>query len=272
MDTKQEQLEQALKNLSLNELEAVLDALVLVSEQYEINPPHGLYLVPPYGELIASGDMKCFAKPRHDTRFVGTFVLVSGTKAYGVISVGKPVQIDVDEFDSLFGDQHRVSRKDRLQWWPEKESLYLYPIDEFMPYAGIKEVNIPPGVQTYMESVPFSGNDGSSIPLRVSIATTQREAEKGFSGRKSIGHDEGILIPISSRTGIWMKDTYIPLTVAFLDGDYKVLQLTSLLPEDETIHVGPSGSKWALEASPSWFDGVGVEVGDTISGLPKQQE
>jgi len=110
-------------------------------------------------------------------------------------------------------------------------------------------------------------SDEKSWLLRISIAKTMEEAIKGFSGRDHITDDEGLLIPLQSTTGIWMKDTQIPLTVAFLDSDYKVLRLTDLVPNDETVHMGPDTSMWALEASPKWFSKEGVNVGDIIVGL-----
>lgn len=268
------QLEQALKDLSAPELEGVIEALALVADQWKAyhEPDEGLYLVPPYGEEITSGRMKCFVKARRDPRYEGRKVLVSGHKAYGVMTVERPIKVHVDEFDQLCGVDHCVERKDRLRWWPEKETLYLYTVEDFTPYDEPRAVDLPPGVQTHMESIPFEQEDKKDFAptLTISIAGTEEEAQKGFSGRDRISLDEGLLIPLKSTTGIWMKDTRIPLTVAFLDEGYKVLGLTNLEPLDETIHMGPEGSLWALEASPTWFKAVDVEVGDVIR-LPIQE-
>jgi len=157
-----QQLELAIKNLTIDELNGVLDALALVADHYEEmkEPEEGLYLVPPYGGLIASGDMKCFAKPRYDERLFGRKVLVSGHSAYGVMDVGEPIQISVGEFDDLFNKRHRVSMKDRLRWWPDKKSLYLYPIDKFENYDKPKETIVFPGVQMYMKNVVFQSDKG----------------------------------------------------------------------------------------------------------------
>jgi uncharacterized membrane protein (UPF0127 family) len=280
MSIKQpDRLEQALKDLSVSELEGVLDALVLVTDYQSIEAmkqtDKGIYLVPPYGELIASGDMCCFAKPKVDDRLVGDRILVSGDKAYGVMRVGVPVEVKVGEFDSLFGQSHQVSRKDRLQWWPEKESLFLYPIEQFISYDEPRDASVRPGVQTYMDEVHFGDEKEvedfqSPFPLSITIASTPDQATKGFSGRESISQGEGLLIPLKPSTGIWMKDTHVPLTVAFLDSDYKVLSLVDLQPQDETVHLGPTGSTWALEASPLWFKSADVCVGDAIR-LPIQE-
>jgi uncharacterized membrane protein (UPF0127 family) len=428
---RQAELEQAFKNLSQNELEAVLDALTLVAGQYEMDQADkGIYLKAPYGELIASGSMKCFAKPRRDERLVGPRILLSDHKAFGVMRVGEPVIVGVGEFDELIGD-HCIGRKDRLRWWPEREELYLYPIEEWKGYGEPIEVDLPPGVQGYVEEVkggPGSGwhgppkgthgegqetqstnvvdditshlaNEFGKLPLQemedaswiapngspiglgadhqesassaldsvgvgydsgedatdklieqfgfirqnygdewavqigdsitpsqwrrlgymrthaarnvpitwefgddwgsnweelrdrvllrfemqdregrkggsflqVSLASTPLQAQKGFSNRASIDPSEGLLIPISGGVGIWMKDTTVSLSVAFLDSDYKVLQIDSLTPNDETVHMGPDGSAWALEASPEWFRSVEMEVGDKVVGLPETE-
>lgn len=279
MNTKTEQLADVLNSLSVKELEGVLDALVLVTEYEEkqgLSTPTdglgGIYLKPPYGELIASGDMKCFAKPKRDDRLLGNKVLVSGHKAYGEMHVGEPVEIKASDFDDLFGDQHRVSKKERLQWWPLKKTLYLYPVEDFKSYKELLDVHVRPGIQTCIKSVEFAGDNEKTLSsLTITIAKTDHQAAKGFSGRKSISDGEGLLIPVSSNTGIWMKDTYIPLTVAFLDEGYKVLSLVDLTPLDETVHLGPKGSTWALEASPTWFKSASVGVGDVIK-LPTQTQ
>lgn len=276
MNTKQadKQLEQALKDLSPAELEGVLDALALVVESnaWNVDPIQGLYFVPPYGAHIASGAMKCFVKPRFDARLMGKRILVSGEKAFGTMTVERPIKVGIDEFDDLHGIEHCISRKERLQWWPESEYLYLYPVEEFKAYDCPRDVDVPPGVQTRMKEVCFQDNDVEDVApsLTITIAKTPDQATKGFSGRDSIDPGEGLLIPLAPTTGIWMKDTAVPLSVAFLDGGYKVLQLTDLEPMDETIHLGPAGSAWALEASPSWFKSTDVEVGDVIR-LPNQE-
>jgi uncharacterized membrane protein (UPF0127 family) len=268
---RQAELEQAFKNLSQNELEAVLDALTLVAGQYEMDQADkGIYLKAPYGELIASGEMKCFAKPKRDERLVGPRILLSDHKAFGVMRVGEPVIVGVGEFDELIGD-HCIGRKDRLQWWPEREELWLYPIEEWKGYEAPIEVDLPPGVQGYVENMPCVEvkeiEVTEPLSLKVSLASTPLQAQKGFSDRASIDPSEGLLIPISDGVGIWMKDTVVPLSVAFLDNDYKVLQIDSLTPNDETVHMGPDGSAWALEASPEWFESVEMEVGDRVVGL-----
>jgi len=271
---KQAELEQALKNLSQNELGAVLDALTLVAGQYEIDQADkGVYLKAPYGELIADGTMKCFARPSVDERLVGVRILYSDHKAFGVMRVGEPVKVDREEFDGLF-DDHCIARKDRLRWWPEKKALWLYPIEEWKGYDEARDVDLPAGVQTYVENIGTCSDEKEQREiesLQVMVASTPTQSAKGFSNRSSIEPTEGLLIPVSGSVGIWMKDTAVPLSVAFLDEDYKVLQLDSLTPNDETVHMGPDGTTWALEASPEWFKSVEMEVGDKIAGLSEME-
>jgi uncharacterized membrane protein (UPF0127 family) len=265
--TRDEELERALNALSVKELEGVLDALTLVAESWEPPiPTRGLYLKPPHGALIASGDQKCIVKPR-PYELVGDWLLVSGKEAYGVMTIGRPSLVDTKEFDSR-RDEHCISRANRRRWWPERNHLYLYPVEKFKAYDVPRGVHVRPGVQTVIDEVKFTKEHAHEHALRVRILSTEQEAEKGFSERREIDEDEGILIPMSPDRGIWMKNTYVPLGLAFLNADYKVLSLVDLAPEDETVYLGPDSTAWALEASPAWFKSVALEVGDQIAGLP----
>jgi hypothetical protein len=113
----------------------------------------GLYLVPPHGELIASGKKKSIAKSRQFA-LEGKWILVSGKFAYGTMKLGEPEKVSTREFDDKYED-HLVSRQDRLRWWPNARELYLYPVLDFEGYAKPKKVEVPPGVQTVMREVDF---------------------------------------------------------------------------------------------------------------------
>jgi uncharacterized membrane protein (UPF0127 family) len=67
----------------------------------------------------------------------------------------------------------------------------------------------------------------------------------------------------------WMKDTPIPLSIAYISSSGRILELHDMKPFDETSV--PSTSQavvYALEVAKGWFDRHGVLPGDTISGLP----
>ncbi len=233
-----------------------------VESKAKAEPTRGLYLVPPHGELIAKGEKTSIAKSR---RFdiEGDWVLVSGKLAYGTMTLGEPSEVGLEKFDEQF-DEHRVEKAERRRWWPDKKTLWLYAIESFKPYPEPRKVEVPPGVQTTMDRVEFEGQKQVESALKVRIAQTQAEAEKGFSARDDIALDEGLILPLRCDQGLWMRDTRVPLKAAFLDGDYKVLEVIDLKPLSEDVRMPPQGTAYALEARPSWFEMVGLEAGDVV--------
>lgn len=171
-------VEQALKQLSPQELEGVLDALSLVVEYARPDPDRGLYLVPPYGELIAGNKQRYIVKPRQYD-IIGDWVLVSGKSAYGVMAIGEPSVVTTKEFDDRL-NEHCVARKDRLRWWPENNKLWMYPVDMFWPYDSPRGVKVRPGVQTVMESVEFGSKGKHKVPIIDKIPKVDDEAKKRF--------------------------------------------------------------------------------------------
>jgi hypothetical protein len=130
----------------------------------------GLYLVPPHGELIATGAKSAVVKSKYipghrlfDLR--GDWMLVSKVDGVGLslgnMTLGEPVEMSLDEFDAKEAE-HWVSRIDRLRWWPEYETLWEYPIEGFKGYDSPLAVDVPAGVQTVMSSVVRQDVDAGS--------------------------------------------------------------------------------------------------------------
>jgi hypothetical protein len=122
--------------------------------------------------------------------------------------------------------------------------------------------------------------DGGTVPLRIStaegtatldveIADTPDERSEGLSNRTSLAEDGGMAFvwdePVQAR--FWMKDTLIPLQIAFWGEDDAVLALFEMIPcEAEPCETyGPDEPfVGAVEANAGWFTEHGVEVGDTV--------
>jgi uncharacterized membrane protein (UPF0127 family) len=61
----------------------------------------------------------------------------------------------------------------------------------------------------------------------------------------------------------WMKDTLIPLSVAYLDSEGRIIDIQDMQPLDETSHPSAEPAQYALEVNQGFFEERGVEVGDT---------
>lgn len=99
--------------------------------------------------------------------------------------------------------------------------------------------------------------------LRTLIASTDEEMARGLSGLDSLPSNTGMLftIPVARPVYFWMRGTRIPLDIAYLDGDLKVLSIHTMAPDTgSSRHDGPV--KYAVETNAGWFREHGVQVGD----------
>jgi len=100
----------------------------------------------------------------------------------------------------------------------------------------------------------------------VEVAKTQEERSYGLMGRKHLGKDEGMLFIFETEDyhGFWMKDTLIPLSIAFIDKEGRTVWITDMKPLTLNSHVPPKPILYALEMNKGWFSSCGIQVGDII--------
>ncbi|MFJ5761949.1 DUF192 domain-containing protein [Neobacillus sp. NPDC093182] len=121
-------------------------------------------------------------------------------------------------------------------------------------------------LQTKMIKV-FSGE--RAIHLTVQVADTPQKRDKGLMFVENLPENEGMLFVFSGETygGFWMKNTLIPLSIAFLDSDGKILKILDMLPckEDICPTYDPELSyHYALEVNLGWFKKNQIKEGDFI--------
>ena len=112
-----------------------------------------------------------------------------------------------------------------------------------------------------------------SIPLyihdkeiQVEVAKTPAARSYGLMGRKNLGKDEAMLFIFETEDyhGFWMKDTLIPLSIAFLDKDGRIVWITDMKPMTLDSHVPPRPVLYALEMNKGWFSTNGIKSGDVV--------
>ncbi|HOJ64945.1 MAG TPA: DUF192 domain-containing protein [Spirochaetota bacterium] len=98
------------------------------------------------------------------------------------------------------------------------------------------------------------------------LAVTDQERAKGLMFRKKLDKDSGMLFVYSSMNYLYfyMKNTIIPLDIAFLDYNYKIVDIQSMEPLDETTIMSKKKAMYALEVNRGFFDRVGLKIGDKI--------
>ena len=116
-------------------------------------------------------------------------------------------------------------------------------------------------------TVAIAGSDGPVELDRLELADTPEERARGLMGRTELGADDGMLFafPEPATGPFWMKDTLIPLSIAFWGEDGRIDTILEMTPcEADPCETYPADAPYmfALEMPQGWFDGHGVEVGD----------
>ena len=102
--------------------------------------------------------------------------------------------------------------------------------------------------------------------LEVAVAETTAQQSKGLMHIKVLPCDHGMLFqyPSEQKLSFWMKNTYIPLSIAFIGSDKKIIEIQDMQPNSEKSVISKKKAKWALETNKGWFKRNNVSIGDKI--------
>jgi uncharacterized membrane protein (UPF0127 family) len=116
-----------------------------------------------------------------------------------------------------------------------------------------------------------------TIPLRAGmhniqaeVAQTPEQREIGLMNRKSLPGNAGMLFVFEQKDGycFWMKNTFVPLSIAFIGDDGTIVNIEDMAPQTETSHCAHSPVRYALEKSQGWFTKRGFKAGMKLGGRP----
>jgi len=107
--------------------------------------------------------------------------------------------------------------------------------------------------------------------IRAEVAHTFETRAQGLMFRRSLGPNEGMffVFPQAEIHCMWMKNTLIPLSVAFIDEKGRIVSISEMQPQTETPHCAVDRAQFALEMSAGWFAAKGIKAGARILGLEK---
>ena len=105
--------------------------------------------------------------------------------------------------------------------------------------------------------------------ISVELARTKKEHARGLMHRKSLGKYDGMLFIYANKNILcmWMKNTYIPLTVLFIDERGYVLEMQDMFPNTETPHCSANKVRFALELDTKWLKSTNITLKSRITNL-----
>jgi uncharacterized protein len=107
--------------------------------------------------------------------------------------------------------------------------------------------------------------------IRAEVAADYSSRGRGLMHRKSLGANAGMLFVFDQAAihCMWMKNTYVPLSVAFLDEHGAIINIADMQPHSEQSHCATRPSVYALEMAQGWFAQRGIKPGAKLGGLDK---
>ncbi|MDR2747647.1 MAG: DUF192 domain-containing protein [Treponema sp.] len=107
---------------------------------------------------------------------------------------------------------------------------------------------------------------GGSVTLTAEIARSAEEKRQGLMYRKNLADGRGMLFIFDrdQLMSFWMKNTFVPLSIAYIKSDGSILEIWDMRPLDENLVRSSRGVRYALEVPQGWFGRAGIRAGDRL--------
>ena len=107
--------------------------------------------------------------------------------------------------------------------------------------------------------------------VRAEVANTPDSQQLGLMYRKELADSSGMLFIFNQKAGhcFWMKNTNLPLSIAFIEDDGRIINIEEMQPQSEDNHCPKKSTRFALEMNQAWFSKRKLGPGTIIEGLPK---
>jgi hypothetical protein len=106
--------------------------------------------------------------------------------------------------------------------------------------------------------------------ITAEVAASDASRARGLMFRQSLPTNHGMLFIFDNRTEhcMWMRNTLIPLSVAFIEDDGSIVNIVDMKPHDESSHCATKPVRYALEMPQGWFAQKGIGPGARLGRLP----
>ena len=110
--------------------------------------------------------------------------------------------------------------------------------------------------------------------IEAEVADSEQKRRFGLMYRRSLPSNRGMLFVFSNTESfcMWMENTYMPLSVAFLDDKGQIINIEDMRPQTKETHCAAAPARYALEVNQGWFAARGIVSGMVVHGLDAVQE
>ncbi len=107
--------------------------------------------------------------------------------------------------------------------------------------------------------------------IRAELANTPQTRRDGLMFKQRLAESSGMIFvfPRTQRVSMWMKNTLIPLSVAFIDADGRILNIEDMQPLSTRAHASQGKARYALEMNQGWFAARAIRAGERVLGLER---
>jgi hypothetical protein len=128
--------------------------------------------------------------------------------------------------------------------------------------------SIPATAQLKFQIIPLTA--GMHV-IQAEVAASEAERQQGLMFREKMRPNEGMVFLFGAPAGVcmWMKNTLLPLSVAFIDENGKIVNIEDMKPQTTDSHCAKKPVRYALEMNQGWFKRKNIKPGSMIEGLPR---
>ena len=125
----------------------------------------------------------------------------------------------------------------------------------------------PASAQQKFQVIPLTA--GMHV-IQAELAANDKDRQQGLMFREKMGPNEGMVFVFDAPATVcmWMKNTPLPLAVAFIDEAGKIVNIEDMKPQTTESHCAKKPVRYALEMNQGWFKQKNIKPGALIGGLP----
>ncbi|MFK7965713.1 MAG: DUF192 domain-containing protein [Burkholderiaceae bacterium] len=132
--------------------------------------------------------------------------------------------------------------------------------------AALLASSLAASAQSPQPTLPIVKIQAGIHIIRAEVANTPGARQMGLMHRESLPRNGGMIFvfDIPEAHCFWMKNTPLPLSIAFIADDGRIVNIADMQPFDEASHCAEEAVRFALEMDQGWFERKGFKAGSRL--------